>query len=69
MEVRDLQIAVVDETLIVLRHAAAHAVVAHNDIRLAARPEDRAVLAVVCDLPDAGRGLDKCLVAVGVVSR
>ena len=29
VEVSDLEIAIVDETLVVLRHAAAHVVVAH----------------------------------------
>ena len=69
MEVSDLQITVVDETLIVLRDAATHAVEAHGDNRITLRPTHRTVLAVVGDLPDSGRGLDERLVAIGVVLR
>ena len=48
-------------------HAATHAVECHRDDGVAGLPADGAVLGVVGHLPDAGRGLDEGLVAIGVV--
>ena len=66
MEVTNLQISVIDEPLIVLRHAAPHSVVAHHDVSRAASPQDGAVFAIVGDRPNAGRGLHQRLIAVVV---
>ena len=63
------EVPVIDKALIVLRHAATHAIVTHDDVGGAARPEDWAVLAIVGDLPSARRGLDARLVAVGIEER
>ena len=48
-------------------HAASHAVECHRDDGVAGLPTHGAVLGVVGHLPDAGRGLDEGLVAIGVV--
>lgn len=73
MEVCDLEIAVVDETLVVLGDSATHAVVGHGDEWRSGgvgnggvdeRPEDWAVFAIVCHRPGAGGGLYEGLVAV-----
>ena len=66
MEVCYLQIAVIDEALVVLRDAATHAVKTHCDFGRSACPQYGAVLAVVSDMPDASRGLDERLIAVVV---
>ena len=66
MEVTNLQISVIDEPLIVLRHAAPHSVVAHHDVSRAASPQDGAVFAIVGDRPNAGRGLHQRLIAIVV---
>ena len=66
VEVSDLEIAIVDETLVVLRHAAAHTIETHGDDRITLRPTHRAVFAVVLNLPDASRCLYQHLVAVVV---
>ena len=68
-EVRNLQITVIDEPLVVLRHTAAHTIISHRDRVRSLSPQHRAVLAVVGDLPGARRGFDERLVAVGVVLR
>ena len=49
--------------------APPHAVIAHDDVGRSASPTNRAVLAIICDQPNTSSRLDKCLVAVGVVSR
>ena len=69
MEVLNLKVPVVDETLVVLGHTATHTIEAHGDDRISVLPAHRAVLAVVGDLPDASRGFDERLVAIGVVDR
>ena len=69
MVVSDLEIAVVDKPLVVLGHTTAHTIETHGDDRITLRPLHRAVLAVVSDLPDAGRRLNHGLIAVGVVGR
>lgn len=65
--VRNLPIAMVDEALVVFRHAAVHAVAGYFDDRIAVLPTHRAGLAIVGDLPGVGCGFDECLVAVIVV--
>ena len=65
--VRNLPIAMVEEALVVFRHAAAHAVAGYFDDRIAVIPTHRAGLAIVGDLPGFGRDFDECLVAVIVV--
>ena len=73
-----LQVAVVDEPLVVLCDATSHAVVEHGDewrsggVRSGGVdecPQDRAIFAVVGDGPDTGRSFDKRLVAVVVELR
>ena len=68
-EVRDLEIAVVDKPLIVLRDAATHAVETHRNRVRTLRPEDRTIIAVVFDPPGTRRSFDERLIAVGVVCR
>lgn len=77
-KVGHLQIAVVDEPLVVLSHATTYAVVGHRDEwrsggvgsgGVEESPQNWAVFAVVLNLPDAGRGFDKGLVAVVVKLR
>ena len=67
--VRDLQVAVVEEPLAVLRPPPPHVVVGHRERRIVgiAHPKNRAVLAVVSDAPETGLGRDQRLVAVIVV--
>ena len=74
-KVGDLQIAVVDETLVVLCDSATHAVVGHGDEWRSGgvgsggvdeRPEDWAVFAIVCHRPGAGGGLYQRLISVVV---
>ena len=65
----DTEITVVDETLVVLGHAAAHAVVAHRDRIRPLRPENRAVLTVINYVPDTSRGLYDGLISIGIVNR
>ena len=67
MVVSNLQVAVINETLVVLRHAAAHAVETHRDRVRTLRPEDRAVLAIVGDAPETGLRRDQSLVAVVII--
>ena len=67
--VRDLQVAVVEEPLAVLRPPPPHVVVGHRERRIVgiAHPKNRAVLAVVGDAPEAGLGCDQRLIAVVIV--
>ncbi len=68
---RDVQVAIVSECLVVLRHAAAKSVIRHADRRAVglAPPQYRTVLAIVLDRPLACRRHDIRLVAVKVERR
>lgn len=65
----NLQITVIDEALVVLRHAAAYSVVGHRDCVRTMRPQDWAILAIIGHLPNTGCCLDERQVAVGITDR
>ena len=67
--VSNLQIAVIEEPLIVLLASTAHVVVGHRECRVVgiAHPKNRPVLAVVGDAPEACLGRDEGLVAIIIV--
>ena len=77
-KVCDLQVSIVNEPLVVICHSATHAVVRHRDQcgsggvgsgGVDESPLNRAVLAVVDDLPDTGFCFDQRLVSIVVELR
>ena len=69
MDVINLQITVIEESLTILCTPATDVVVGHRERRIVriTHPKDRTVLTVVGDAPETGLGRDQRLVAVIVV--
>ena len=71
MDVINLQITVIEESLAILCTPATDVVIGHRECRVIriTHPEDRPVLAVVGDAPETSLGRDESLVAVVIVGK